>query len=74
MLSFNGLCYSYNSDSAEKLYKRTTFMEAFLENLPEDRGDTFHPDGSLKDPKMIENRGNSGEHVKLALDTQALRL
>ena len=70
MLTDKGLCYSFNSDSMEKIYKKTKYMAKMKTHLTDWQKDKHEDDGILKNPKMITSGGIS---FRIMLDTQMLR-
>ena len=70
MLTDRGLCYTFNSDSMEKLYRKTDYIITVKKHLTDWQANKHDKIGNLKNPKMMSSTGVS---FRLMLDTQMLR-
>ena len=69
MLTDRGLCYTFNSDSMQKLFKQTKYLDTLKKHLTDWQGHKHDEEGNLKEPLMISTIEHS---VRLVLDTQSL--
>ena len=53
MLTDRGLCYTFNSDSMQKLFKQTKYLDTLKKHLTDWQGHKHDEEGNLKEPLMI---------------------